>query len=225
MAKRFTDTQKWSKGSFQNLSPKMKLVWLYLCDSCDHAGVWDINLPLLIFQTGYKITIEELEKNLSKWIVISGDKIIIESFISFQYGDLNPGNKVHLSVLKRLEKLAPTKGLASPCQGAKDKDKEKEKEEYNLDNIYQEYPVRVGGTNKPLGMKRLTKIIKNKQDFDLVLKAVMNYKKNCDALNKTGTEFVKQFSGFFGPEYDWKQWIAPEQSKQQTIEIGDDFLK
>ena len=39
MAKRFTDTDKWKKGFIRNLPTKYKLLWLYILDDCNHAGV------------------------------------------------------------------------------------------------------------------------------------------------------------------------------------------
>ena len=39
MAKRFTDTDKWKKGFMKSLSTKYKLLWLYIVDDCNHAGI------------------------------------------------------------------------------------------------------------------------------------------------------------------------------------------
>lgn len=128
MAKRFTDTGKWDKQSFADLPVKLKLVWVYLCDRCDHAGVWDINMSLLSFQTGIKMSIEELASGFGVWVEVRGTKLLLTNFIEFQYGTLNPDNRVHQSVLSRLEKLAPSKDLTSPLHGAKDKEKEKDKD-------------------------------------------------------------------------------------------------
>lgn len=145
MAKRFTDTNKWDKASFADLSLKMKLVWIYLCDKSDHAGLWDININLMSFQIGEKITLKEIMETFGDKIQQKGKMLHIPSFVDFQYGKLNPANKAHLSVLNRLEKFAESsridelclnnsdnKGLDRsinrPLQGAKDKDKDKEKD-------------------------------------------------------------------------------------------------
>lgn len=131
MAKRLTDTDKWEKESFSELSLKMKLVWIYLCDKCDHAGVWEPNFKLLSFNLGETVSREEIELAFGEKIRWIGKKIFLPSFVDFQYGELNAENRVHRSVLKRLEKLQ-IKPLASPllgaALGAKDKDKEKDKE-------------------------------------------------------------------------------------------------
>ena len=47
-------------------------MWLYLLDSCDHAGVWDINIKLMSFQLGEPITLDEiLNAFKSKVVLIS----------------------------------------------------------------------------------------------------------------------------------------------------------
>jgi len=50
MSKRFTDSTKWaSKPWFRKLSPNAKLLWLYICDTCDVAGVIDLDLEMASF--------------------------------------------------------------------------------------------------------------------------------------------------------------------------------
>lgn len=127
MSKRFTDTDKWKKNSFSELSPIMKLVWVYLCDNCDHAGIWEANFKLLSFQLGCEVTREEFEQAFGDKIkFISTAKVFIPSFVEFQYGELSQDNRAHLSVIRKLEKEGAYKGHVSPIQGAKDKDKDKE---------------------------------------------------------------------------------------------------
>lgn len=133
MAKRFTDTNKWLKESFGQLSLKMKLVWVYLCDNCDHAGIWDANFKLLTFHLGEETTREEITAAFGDKVCWLGmTKLFIPAFVEFQYScslkDLNPENKVHFSVINSLKKYGAIKGLARPMQGAKDKDKNKDKD-------------------------------------------------------------------------------------------------
>ena len=47
MAKRFTDTDKWKKGFIRNLPTKYKLLWLYILDDCNHAGVWETDFAVV----------------------------------------------------------------------------------------------------------------------------------------------------------------------------------
>lgn len=133
MSKRFTDTDKWKKQNFSLLSLKMKLAWIYLCDNCDHAGIWEINLGLMSYQVGEEITLKELIDSFAEKLeIINDNKIIIQSFIDFQYGNLNPNSKVHQSVIKKLEKervsIGYPKSMDTIKATAKDKDKEKDKE-------------------------------------------------------------------------------------------------
>ncbi len=127
MAKRFTDSNKWDKASFMALPAPYKLAFIYLCDKCDHAGIWDINIELLNVHTGLKLTLDELLLALRSNIErLSETKLSITGFIEFQYGELKPSNRVHLSVIHILEKIKKNKPLPSPYLGAKDKDKEKD---------------------------------------------------------------------------------------------------
>jgi hypothetical protein len=141
VSKRFTDTDKWDRAWFRKLSPKLKCVWFYLLDKCDHAGIYNIDFDAMSFNIGEKITLEEIRKNFgNKLTLVDGDKFLIKAFIDFQYGTLRENNKVHLSIINKLTRLSidlnnlsdfsvgASEGLDSPLDRAKDKDKEKEKD-------------------------------------------------------------------------------------------------
>lgn len=132
MAKRFTDTDKWKKSLLKSMPAKYKLLWLYICDDCNHAGIWDVDLEVAGLRIGEEVDKAEAERILADKIVVfdNGEKWFLPSFIEFQYGELNENNRVHESVFKELSKnnLLKNKGLTSPLQGAKDKDKDKDKE-------------------------------------------------------------------------------------------------
>lgn len=85
MAKRMTDSSKWNDGWYGDLPMDMKLVWLYILDMCDHAGVYKVNLNLLKFQTGTERTEDEIIQYLKERIYIKDDKWFIPKFIMFQY--------------------------------------------------------------------------------------------------------------------------------------------
>lgn len=152
MAKRFTDTEKWGKGWFCKLSPMEKLVWLYLLDTCDHAGVWHGAFGRLGNDLVTSVSPPDLERMFSKQLhKISDEKYFIPSFVEFQYKlekftDLNPENKAHASVIAILRKyeigdfppLTPRSRpkavankplLVAPCRGAKEKEQDKDKEQ------------------------------------------------------------------------------------------------
>ena len=132
MAKRFTDTDKWQKLWISELSPPYKLFWVYLLDMVDNAGIYDVNLKLAEFQLGIELDRNMIKKEFGKHIVeIKESKWFIPKFVEFQYGDLNPANKAHLSVINKLKKYNLDnyfkKGHTSPIKPPKDKEKDKRK--------------------------------------------------------------------------------------------------
>lgn len=103
MSKRFTDTEIWKEQAwFNELPPLYKLAWMYVTDSCDHAGIWKIDVVQLKKDTGIdtfdlrdfiekcnldydrftgeKITKERVKIVDNKWLWLTG-------FIQFQYGN------------------------------------------------------------------------------------------------------------------------------------------
>jgi len=106
MAKRFTDTDKWSKRWLRKLSLKHKIFWIYLLDSCNHAGIWEVDFDLFNFL--FKVELDETEclNILGEKIVVfdDGNKWFIPKFIEFQYGELRDNNKAHLSVINLIKK-------------------------------------------------------------------------------------------------------------------------
>lgn len=137
MAKRFTDTAKWDDPWFCALSNEDKLFWTYLCDKCDHAGIWKVNEALVRFYIGSDFVVDPSRLG-GRVVVLQNGKWFVRKFVEFQYGELNPANRVHASVLKTLEKEGAYKflqgayglseGPYESSQGAKDKDKETDKD-------------------------------------------------------------------------------------------------
>jgi hypothetical protein len=131
MAKRFTDTEKWKKPFIRNLSAPYKLLWLYICDDCDHAGIWQVDIDVARIRIGEQITEREALKFFGNKVITidDGNKWYIPSFIDFQYpSGLNPDNKAHGGIIKVLQKFNliddEFKPLVSPLYGAMDKDKD-----------------------------------------------------------------------------------------------------
>ena len=131
MAKRFTDTEKWKKPFIRGLQGPYKLLWLYICDDCDHAGIWQVDIEVAQIRIGEKISRIEAIKAFGDKIVMfdDGNKWFIPSFIEFQYpSGLNPDNRAHSSIIHLLEKYNLTKSknkpLVSPSKGRKDMDKD-----------------------------------------------------------------------------------------------------
>lgn len=133
MPKRFTDTDKWKKPFIRGLQGAYKLLWFYIVDDCDHAGIWQVDIEVAQLRIGEKITLPLALKNFGKKIIQldSGTKWFIPSFIEFQYpSGLNPDNKAHGGAIKLLQKYElidnEFKPLTSPLQGSKDMVMDKE---------------------------------------------------------------------------------------------------
>jgi len=136
MAKRFTCTEKWKKVWFRKLSPLHKALWEYLRDNCNHAGVWEIDFDLASVFIGQTINSKEAEEVFKKQYILSKDqkKWILIDFIDFQYGELNPENRAHLSVINILKKEGAYKGLTRGLLARKDKVKDKDKDKDKSDD-------------------------------------------------------------------------------------------
>lgn len=102
MAKRLSDSTKWADEWFTELPMDMKLVWLYILDMCDHAGVYKVNLRLLRFQTGTDRPEDEIIEYLKDRIYISNNKWFIPKFIGFQYKNFFTSNTPAIKSAKEL---------------------------------------------------------------------------------------------------------------------------
>ncbi|WP_428044915.1 hypothetical protein [Candidatus Avelusimicrobium fimicolum] len=106
MGKRFTDTDKWTKQWFGDLSIREKVLWLYCCDACDAAGIADFSTKFFSVSVGFPVKKETLDKAFGDRIVwLESSKFFIPSFIEFQYGQLTEACKPHKPIIKELEKL------------------------------------------------------------------------------------------------------------------------
>jgi hypothetical protein len=123
MSKRFVDTTLWDKSWFLDLSPEHKNIYTFLEQSCDCAGIWEIDIPQLKRKIGYSqinlsAFLNEVNKDYDKLsggpIVISRIKLIcndtklwLTEFISFQYekgkNGINPNIPAIIGVLNRLK--------------------------------------------------------------------------------------------------------------------------
>lgn len=137
MAKRFIDTDLFRKPFMRSLEAPYKALWIYLLCECDHAGVWVVELDVAQIRMGLKLDPEKVIEKMQGAVVSidGGSKWYLPDFVAFQYGSLNRANRVHASVIDRLQSLGinpfetiENKPLTSPLQGAKDKDKDKDKD-------------------------------------------------------------------------------------------------
>lgn len=137
--KRFTETMKWEKDWFTELSSKHKLLWLFLCDRCDCAGVWDPNFKLASYLIGEPIEVKDLHQMSGRVMKLECGKFLLVPFVQFQYGVLSATCPAHVPVLRSLEKhltieemervsIGYHKAIASLKEKQKEKDREKSSE-------------------------------------------------------------------------------------------------
>lgn len=177
--KRFTDTEKWSDPWFRKLSPTMKSFWVFICDKCDNAGVWKVDMEAAAFFIGEQVAESDALFALGERVEkLSPEKWWIVKFIAFQFGELSPECKPHKSVLDLLttHSIPYPKGIQTPQEKEKEKDKEQEKDRggagencqpcelfippeptITADDIYAAYPRKVG---KPDALRAITKAMK-----------------------------------------------------------------
>ena len=216
MAKRFTDTEKWKRPWFRALPIKIKLLWTYICDECDIAGVWYVDIDLASFLIGEPITQEEALSYLSKQIEVlnGGGKWLIKDFVNFQYGVLVPTNNLHRSVLSRLEKLWAGQGLVSPRAGDKVMVKvinttNTTNKRYDFESVWARYPNKDG---KRDAERHFNRTVKTDKDYTDITVALENY---CRSEN-VEKGFIKNGSTWFN---NWRDWIVPPKAdKIKTIE-------
>lgn len=110
MAKRFTDTEKFKSKFMRSLKAPYKLLWEYILCDCNHAGIWLVDFEAARLYIGRDVRVfeeralEEFNKKEPHVIPIdNGERWYIVGFIEFQYGALNPRNRVHASVINLLE--------------------------------------------------------------------------------------------------------------------------
>lgn len=152
--KRYTDATKWSDPWFQELQKDYKFLWMYLLDKCDHAGIYRFSRKQLEFDLDMKLDVEEMKNVFNgRVIILDNEKWFIYKFVKFQYGQLNPQNSCHKSVIKILKEyglyervtdllsaskvvdtslLPPSEEVRTKCAASKDKDQyqDNDKDQY-----------------------------------------------------------------------------------------------
>lgn len=198
MKKRFTDANKWSQPWFRKLPPNKKLIFIFLIDQVDCAGVWEIDFDAMSFFTG--IPVDEIDlgelRGVERFCV---EKVIMSKFISFQYGELQKTCRPHQAVFKALsfhglldQYMNRTGVFKDFSKGSetleekeqdkvKDQEKEKVEENHNetrdlVDHCVKVWNDQVAPVVKtsvrsfPLGHTRAGRIKQRKKEFDRFVK-------------------------------------------------------
>ena len=135
MKKRFTDSDIWDDPWFRKLPCTYKEFWRYLCDKCDAAGVWKVDMENATFFIGelldpnkaLELYNAEKDGGDERVQVISPERWWITGFISFQYGVLSPACRPHAHVLALCLKHG-IKGYTKGIDTFEDKDREQDKD-------------------------------------------------------------------------------------------------
>lgn len=117
--KRFTETKKWQDPWFRSLEPRLKCLWLYLCDSCDSAGVIEPDWDLASFVIGDKVSAADLPKFNGRIEQIRDGVYWITKFVAFQNKILSrhsPPQRAILDLLDRHGLLNRVNGCKSTFQ-------------------------------------------------------------------------------------------------------------
>jgi hypothetical protein len=120
---RFTDCEKWRDSWFVDLTPHAKLLFIYIVENCNNAGIYEINKKLLPIYLG--ITTEELKSvitELNKSYLKSSDgKLIwIKNFLKHQKKlPLNENNKAHKQIINILIEAVSNENKFSECDEMK----------------------------------------------------------------------------------------------------------
>lgn len=140
--KRFTETDKWKDPWFRRLDGRLKLLWLWLCDQCDHAGIIDPDMELAAFQIGVVVSEMDFAAFDGRLEKLENGKYMLTKFIDFQYGELSVDCRAHGPVFKSLENNRVSKGYPKGIHTLKDiyKDKDKDKDKDNTPKSQNEHP-------------------------------------------------------------------------------------
>lgn len=239
MAKRFTDSTKWNDPFLRSLKSAYKILWLYIHDECDHAGIWQVDFDVAKVKTGEKFDKSEAEKHFFGRIVPTSDgkKWFLPEFIDFQYGELSEKNKVHASVLASLKKNGilnhEFKPLASPLHGAmdKDKDKDKEKDKEKENQKFENSNLFISTVNERLNrsFKLSPKII---TAWDQRLKEGYTIENLCTAIENAKADSFHKENGFkyltaefFSRQDKLDKWLntKPMDKKENKPTVTDQY--
>jgi hypothetical protein len=193
MAKRFTDTDKWKDEWYTELPNDYKIIWQYLLDTCDNAGIYKRNVKLLNIMCNTNVSDTDILNAFKLRVTpISDEKWIINKFCVFQYGPdfLESKNKAVISVVNKLIEnnlyQSSTNTLSIPYQSPintlsipygysidtpkeqeqeQEQVKEQEKEQEEEQELY-EYSERAKGNTKNIA-ERLLDVLMDADSDDL----------------------------------------------------------
>jgi len=89
MANRYRDTTIWNEDWYCNLGGEYMLLWDYICDNCDNAGVWKPNKIGFERSTGLKVNLDSFLKKVNgdkkRIIALENGRWFLPGFIKYQW--------------------------------------------------------------------------------------------------------------------------------------------
>jgi len=218
--KRYTDTDKWDDPWFCDLSPENRSIWQYLCDKCDNAGMYKVNVPLLEFQTKINLNKESFFQaiNLGKYRLMNLEKYwLLTGFVKFQFGELGAKSNLHNSVRGLLAEhgLEVIQGItmASSCTKVSTKvkvstteEREKPKPDSKFDQLesfnenWELYPAK-GRLKRSASLRVWCEIAVSRDIASRLQKSIKNYTEH---LKANGWKNPQEFPNFLQSWTDWE---------------------
>lgn len=104
MAKRFRETELWTKKWYRKLGSQGRDLWNYLHDNCNFAGILEMDCEVISLYLGFEVTPAKIKEVLrGKFLPISEETVFLPAFVLFQYGELSETSKPHKAVVKKLK--------------------------------------------------------------------------------------------------------------------------
>jgi hypothetical protein len=235
MAKRYTDTNKYKKPFIRGLQGAYKLFWDYLYHDCDHAGIWIVDFDIAQIYIGADMKINKADAlkffNQNETRIIEFDneqKWFIKPFIDFQYGELNPANRVHNSVLSVLlsnNLIEKNKGLGSPLEGAKDKDKDKDKykdKDKDKDILKRREKIKFSDLENTQWFESILRFLKLQINYDELMEYWKQYQEAMtadDDLNRDANDYRAHFRNWVKIQVEKKGYQNQSTFKKPNYEL------
>ena len=204
MPQRIAITERWGNDRwFGELSLRLKIFYIYLCDRCDCAGIWEPNWRVADFELGEHFDPETTLHGLQPKVeLLPSGKWLLVNFLYVQYhvniADLKPEkHTVHLGIVRRLAKEGLWDGVIPDRVGSGVPAEEGFDVDGRFEAAWKAYPERSG---KKDALRHFTATVKSEVDFQSLMQAMQHYLKSPRVLKG----FVQNGSTWFN---NWKDWI------------------
>lgn len=228
MFKRFTDCDKWKDPWFRQLPIAYKLFWSFICDNCDNAGVWKVDMKTATHFIGRKVTETETLHHLAGRVVpLNTENWLVNKFVGFQFGTLSSDSPLHKAVLKLIQKHTLSLPYPYPSTRVQVKDKEKDKDKEDVKKlgvvgdfelIWKRYPNKDG---RKAAKRYFKASIETQADWENIQKALTNYLRSEPVRNG----FIKNGSTWFNNWQDWIDYTGDKNAFHGGTSISEQVAK